>query len=94
MLVEGSPGRVRTLNRVGLKRAGYDELDNGLTTQTLNKAFRILYRSEATLEQALEELMLLPSCEALQHLIRFLQQSKAGRRGPMTGRKPPRSSHD
>ncbi len=94
MLVEGSPGRVRTLNRVGLKRAGYDELDNGLTTQTLNKAFRILYRSEATLEQALGELMLLPSCEALQHLIRFLQQSKAGRRGPMTGRKPHRSSHD
>lgn len=87
MLVEGSPGRVRTLNRVGLKRAGYDELDNGLTTQTLHKAFRVLYRSSATLDQALEELQLLPQCEALQHLVRFLQESKAGARGPMAGRK-------
>jgi UDP-N-acetylglucosamine acyltransferase len=93
MLVEGSPGRVRTLNRVGLQRAGYDELDGGLTTQTLNKAFRILYRSDETLDRALAELLLLPQCEALQHLIQFLETSKAGRRGPMVGRKR-RSSHD
>ena len=87
MLVEGSPGRVRSLNQVGLKRAGFMDENGGKPFQTLKKAFRILYRSDLTLAQALEQLELLPEDENLNHLRQFLQQSRMkGRRGPMVGR--------
>ncbi|MCL1467586.1 acyl-ACP--UDP-N-acetylglucosamine O-acyltransferase [Argonema galeatum] len=84
MLVEGNPSRVRSLNLVGLKRAGIaaDEL------AYLKKAFRILYRSAFTLNQALEQLDLLPDHPDLQHLRRFLQLSQLpGRRGPISGKR-------
>lgn len=83
-LVEGNPARVRSLNLVGLKRAGLNttELEN------LKKAFRLLYRSEMTLNQALAELELLPDNKYVQHLRQFLQLSISGerRRGPIPGK--------
>ena len=82
MLAEGNPSRVRSLNLVGLKRSGTtaDEL------AYLKKAFRILYRSDYTLEQALEQLELLPDSQQLQHLRQFLRLSVTpGRRGPIPG---------
>jgi UDP-N-acetylglucosamine acyltransferase len=88
MLVEGNPSRVRSLNQVGLKRAGIAELDQGQVFQTLKKAFRILYRSGLTFNQALEQLELLPDNEQLQHLRHFLQFSQTpGRRGLIPGRR-------
>ncbi len=88
MLVEGNPSRVRSLNQVGLKRSGIAELDQGQVFQTLKKAFRILYRSGLTLNQALEQLELLPASEQLQHLHHFLQLSQTkGRRGLIPGRR-------
>ncbi|MBD2313364.1 acyl-ACP--UDP-N-acetylglucosamine O-acyltransferase [Desertifilum sp. FACHB-1129] len=84
MLVEGNPSRVRSLNLVGLKRAGLSaaELSN------LKKAYRLLYRSGLSFNQALEQLELLADNEHLQHLHRFLKLSVApGRRGPIPGRK-------
>jgi UDP-N-acetylglucosamine acyltransferase len=88
MLVEGNPSRVRSLNQVGLKRAGITELDQGQVFQTLKKAFRILYRSGLTFNQALEQLELLPASEQLQHLHHFLQLSQTkGRRGLIPGRR-------
>lgn len=79
-LVEGNPSRVRSLNLVGLKRAGLSEDELSL----LKKAFRLLYRSEYTLRQAIEQLELLPDHPHLHHLRRFLQQSIGeGRRGPI-----------
>lgn len=87
MLVEGNPSRVRSLNLVGLKRTGIAAVEGGGAFQTLKKAFRILYRSGLTLNQALEQLELLPDNEHLQHLHRFLQLSLSeGRRGPIPGR--------
>lgn len=87
MLVEGSPGRVRSLNLVGLKRAGIAEIDQGQVLQTLKKAFRSLYRSGLSVNAALEQLELLPENEHLQHLQRFLQLSQMeGRRGLIPGR--------
>lgn len=71
MLVEGNPGRVRSLNLVGLKRAGLTEDE----FQLLKKSFRILYRSHYTFQQALTELSLLPSHPHLQHLHDFLLSS-------------------
>jgi UDP-N-acetylglucosamine acyltransferase len=88
MLVEGYPLRVRRLNQVGLERSGIAQTDDGRTYQILKKAFRILYRSNLNLHQALEQLELLPENEYLQHLYRFLQMScLEGRRGPTPGKK-------
>jgi UDP-N-acetylglucosamine acyltransferase len=89
MLVEGSPARVRSLNLVGLKRAGVSELEQGLVLQTLKKAFRSLYRSNLTVSAALEQLELLPDNEYTQHLRHFLQLSQMeGRRGSIPGLRP------
>jgi UDP-N-acetylglucosamine acyltransferase len=83
MLVEGNPSRIRTLNLVGLKRSGLDTTE----LQILKKAFRILYRSNLTFKEALEELELLGNTERLQHLRRFLLLSQMpGRRGLIPGK--------
>lgn len=83
MLVEGNPSRVRSLNLVGLKRAGITAAEIG----QLKKAFRTLYRSGYTRTQVLEHLDLLPDSEHLQHLRQFLQLSHMeGRRGLIPGR--------
>lgn len=88
MLVEGNPAQVRTLNVVGLRRAGVTEAEHGQVFQTLKKAFRILYRSGLTLNQALEQLDLLADNPQLQHLISFLQLSQTeGRRGSIPGKR-------
>lgn len=82
MLVEGNPARVRSLNLVGLRRAGITQASSDRVFPTLKKAFRLLYRSGLPLNQALEQLELLPDNEHLQHLRRFLQLSQIkGRRG-------------
>lgn len=87
MLVEGNPARVRSLNMVGLRRAGITEVEQGQVYRTLKKAFRILYRSELTQTQALEQLDLIADNAHLQHLIRFLQMSQMPqRRGSIPGR--------
>ena len=39
MLVEGNPARVRTLNQVGLKRAGINDIDQGKVLRSLKKPF-------------------------------------------------------
>ncbi|HEY9906241.1 MAG TPA: acyl-ACP--UDP-N-acetylglucosamine O-acyltransferase [Thermosynechococcaceae cyanobacterium] len=86
MLVEGNPARVRSLNLVGLKRAGVTEGETYY--ESLKQAFRLLYRSGLTLNEALEKLDRQIDNEYLQHLHRFLAQSQQeGRRGPTSGRK-------
>jgi len=83
MLVEGNPARVRTLNLVGLKRSGMSPSD----LQVLKKAFRILYRSGFTFQEAMQELENLGDTEHLQYLRRFLILSQMpGRRGLIPGK--------
>jgi UDP-N-acetylglucosamine acyltransferase len=88
MLVEGNPARVRSLNRVGLQRAGLAETD-GNSLRDLKKAFRLLYRSGLPLSQALEQLELLSDSEPLQHLHQFIRLSHygTGRRGCIPGKR-------
>lgn len=85
MTVEGNPARVRSINAIGLKRSGLTEED----FSTLKQAYRMLYRSEMTFKQALEELSTLPETEPLRHLQQFLHHSitDPGRRGPIPGNK-------
>ncbi len=79
MLVEGNPARVRTLNLVGLKRSGLDSQELGY----LKKAFRLLYNSGLTLQEAIQELESFPDNKYIQHLTNFLQLAITGekRRG-------------
>lgn len=95
MLVEGNPARVRSLNQVGLKRAGLAELGNGQVFQSLKKAFRLLYYSKTPFSQAIEQLDLLPDNEHLYHLREFLKSSQVeGRRGLIPGRRKGTASED
>ncbi|RKH85687.1 acyl-[acyl-carrier-protein]--UDP-N-acetylglucosamine O-acyltransferase, partial [Corallococcus praedator] len=81
MLVEGNPARVRSLNLIGLKRAGVE-----LTA--LKKAFRLLYRSGLTLNEAIAQFDLLPDSEPLHHLRQFLEQTQLpDRRGVIPGKR-------
>jgi len=87
MLVEGNPARVRSLNVVGLRRAGIAQAEQGQIYRSLKKAFRTLYRSELTLTQALEQLELIADNEHVQHLLQFLRMSQIKpRRGSIPGR--------
>jgi UDP-N-acetylglucosamine acyltransferase len=88
MRVDGNPAYVRTLNQVGLQRAGIADEKDGQTLRLLKKAFRLLYRSNLPLQQALEQLDLLPDDEQLQQLRQFLHQSLLpGRRGLTPGKR-------
>lgn len=82
MLVEGNPSRVRSLNLVGLKRAGVEDLT------ALRKAFRLLYRSSLPLNEAIAQFDLLPETEALHHLRKFLiETQQPDRRGVIPGKR-------
>ena len=71
----GSPYKLGGLNLVGLKRHGFPlEVRRGLT-----KAFRLIYRSELHLEEALEEIEKeIPVNEHVQHWIEFCRNSRRG----------------
>jgi len=71
MITDGVPGKVRGLNSVGLKRAGFSaqELHN------LKQAYRILFSSHRDLDVILGELEQLQSTHA-NHLVEFIRGSK------------------
>lgn len=95
MLVEGNPARVRSLNIVGLKRAGIAQIDQGQVYHSLKKAFRILYRSDLTFDRALEQLELIADSEYVQHLLQFLRMSQIKpRRGAIPGRQIPQDDQE
>jgi len=76
MLVEGNPALIRSLNLVGLKRAGITREE----VSQLKKAFRLLYRSGHTIREAIDQLDLLQDSPNIHHLRSFLQQSHSERR--------------
>ncbi|ERN42340.1 acyl-[acyl-carrier-protein]--UDP-N-acetylglucosamine O-acyltransferase [Rubidibacter lacunae KORDI 51-2] len=81
MLVEGNPARVRALNTIGIQRHGLNDRE----IAELKQAFRLLYRSNLSLETALEKLAQGYGMAPLVHLHEFLHQSstETGRRGPV-----------
>ncbi|NEQ25137.1 MAG: acyl-[acyl-carrier-protein]--UDP-N-acetylglucosamine O-acyltransferase, partial [Microcoleus sp. SIO2G3] len=67
---------------VGLKRAGIEDIT------ALKKAFRLLYRSGLTLNEAIAQFDLLPETEPLRHLRQFLiETQKPERRGVIPGKR-------
>ena len=83
-IVEGHPGRLRGLNRIGLKRSGMAELDGGAQIKQLQQIWSQIYRGDAVLADALREVRqqtLMPPAETL---VSFLEASTGpGRRGPL-----------
>jgi UDP-N-acetylglucosamine acyltransferase len=81
-ITDGNPARVRGVNSVGLRRAGF----SSETRRALKDAYTLLFRSGLPLESALHELKPIED-ENVQHLIGFISASKRGftRAGRMKG---------
>jgi UDP-N-acetylglucosamine acyltransferase len=72
-ITDGNPARVRGINTVGLKRAGFSE-EAG---RALKDAYRTLFRSAMPIEDALRELEQVDD-EHVSHLLNFIRGSKRG----------------
>lgn len=83
-IVEGNPSRVRTLNLIGLQRAGLTDED----ISQLKKAFRLIYRSGKTFKAGLEQLEIASNNPYVQHFYHFMLNSTSaeGRRGLIPGK--------
>ena len=72
-ITDGFPARVRGINSVGLRRAGFSEE----ARRALKDAYRMLFRSGITVEDALRELAQVDD-ENVSHLVSFIRGSKRG----------------
>jgi UDP-N-acetylglucosamine acyltransferase len=72
-ITDGNPPRVRGLNSVGLRRAGFSSEERRM----LKNAYRILFQSRLPLEDALSEMAQLDD-ENVRHLINFIRGSARG----------------
>jgi len=72
-ITDGNPPRVRGVNSVGLRRAGFNEDER----RALKDAYRILFRSTLPLQNALQTLDELDD-EHVAHLANFIRGSKRG----------------
>lgn len=72
-ITDGNPARLRGVNSVGLRRAGFDEE----ARRALKNAYRTLFRSGLPLAEALAQLAE-SSDENVKHLIDFIRGSKRG----------------
>jgi UDP-N-acetylglucosamine acyltransferase len=70
---DGNPARVRGLNSVGLRRAGFSVESR----RALKQAYQLLFRAALPLEDALSEIEQLKD-DNVQHLINFIRGSKRG----------------
>ncbi|MFM2158851.1 MAG: acyl-ACP--UDP-N-acetylglucosamine O-acyltransferase [Cyanobacteriota bacterium] len=83
-IVEGHPGRLRGLNRIGIKRSGLAELDGGVPARQLQQVWADLYRGDAVLAEALKAVRQQQLHQPAETLVSFLEASIGpGRRGPL-----------
>ncbi len=73
LLAAGNPCRIRGINHVGLRRAGFTAAD----IAAIRQAYRLIYRSQLNLTQALHEVERIP-CARLQVLLDFVGSSRRG----------------
>jgi UDP-N-acetylglucosamine acyltransferase len=84
MMIEGHPGRIRGLNKIGLRRSGIAQNDDGAQMRQLQEIWTLLYRSQRVLADALADALALPLLPPAEELCRFLEASIGpGRRGPL-----------
>jgi UDP-N-acetylglucosamine acyltransferase len=70
---DGNPPRLRGLNSIGLRRAGFSES----ARRALKDAYRLLFRSTIPMDEALQQLDQVDD-ENVAHLISFIRASKRG----------------
>ncbi|MBB5336352.1 acyl-ACP--UDP-N-acetylglucosamine O-acyltransferase [Pectinatus brassicae] len=74
-IVDGHPAKVSGLNSVGISRAGIS-IDS---RRNIKKAYKILYRSNLSLSQAIEVIEQdVDLCEEVEHFLRFLRNAERG----------------
>jgi len=82
-LAEGSPGRLRGLNKVGIKRSGLIEKNN-LNLKLLLKTWLLLFKSDYVISEAVEVAMAQELDFSSKRLCDFVKNSiSSKRRGPM-----------
>ena len=82
-LAEGSPGRIRGLNKVGIKRSGLIEKNN-LNLKLLLKTWLLLFKSDYVISEAVEMAMSQELDFSSKKLCEFVKDSiSSNRRGPM-----------
>ena len=82
-LAEGSPGRLRGLNKVGIKRSGLIEREN-LNFKLLLHTWLLLFKSEYVISEAVEVAMSQELDFSSKRLCEFVKDSISNnRRGPM-----------
>lgn len=75
MIADGNPATVRGYNKVGLERHGFTED----SAKLVKEAYRIVYRSNLNLQQAIEKLReSLAQSPEIEHLIDFVSNSRRG----------------
>jgi UDP-N-acetylglucosamine acyltransferase len=77
MIVEGNPSKVRGINMVGLRRRGCSED----AIQTLKKAHRLIYRSQLTRKEALDQIESNAMIPEMKCLVDFVRCSISGKQG-------------
>ena len=82
-LAEGHPGRLRGLNRIGIKRSGLME-NKDFDLKLLQRTWNLLFKSNNVLSDALEIAIKDNLDPSSRKLCSFLKESiSQGRRGPM-----------
>ena len=82
-LAEGHPGRLRGLNRIGIKRSGLIE-NNAFNLKLLQNTWNLLFKSNDAISNSLEKLMKGELDISSLRLCSFLKESiSKERRGPM-----------
>lgn len=75
MLVNGNPAQPHGLNSEGLKRREFSKE----TQQSLREAYKIIYRSGLTTQEAISQLASIANtCPEVETMLSFIQQSKRG----------------
>ena len=72
-ITDGNPPRVRGVNSIGLRRAGFSEQ----ARRALKNAYRMLFRSATPIEDVLGQLEKVDD-ENVAHLVGFIRGSKRG----------------
>lgn len=75
MIADGNPAEVRSYNKVGLERRGFDEK----TQQAVKDAYRLIYRSQLNVQQAIERIRAeVEPVPAVEQLVTFVTSSTRG----------------
>ena len=75
IIVSGQPAAVRSINKIGLERRGYD----AATIKQIREAFKIIYMRGNSLREAIAQIeVMVKDCAALQILVDSLMSSEKG----------------